>query len=64
MPMRSRRQWNWAFAAGMPFARRWAHVTRTKFKRLPLRKGPAPRTRGGRFPTLRQAAAAQRRRRR
>lgn len=37
MPFKSRAQWGWAFAAKQPWARRWAHKTKTPFKKLPKR---------------------------
>jgi 2'-5' RNA ligase len=41
MPYTSRRQWNWAFATGQPFARRWADETpggkKKRYQKLPVK---------------------------
>ncbi len=37
--MRSKAQWRFLFATKKPFARRWAHETKSKFKSLPAKLG-------------------------
>lgn len=38
MPFKSKAQQRWAFGTKQPFAKKWAHETKS-FKRLPAKKG-------------------------
>jgi hypothetical protein len=38
MPYRSKQQWRWAFATKQPFARKWAHETKSSYRSLPHKK--------------------------
>lgn len=37
VPFTSRQQWKYAFATDQPWAHRWAHHTKTAYKKLPKR---------------------------